>query len=67
MFISNYRSKIALGSESLMKCSAYMLSRLSDFCEMNSKTFCIARVSSRKDKNIHISLKKRRNFFKEIC
>ena len=47
-----------------MKCSAYMLSRLSDFCEMNSKTFCIARVSSRKDKkNIHISLKKEEEFF----
>lgn len=50
MFISNYRSKKAIGSESLMECSAFMLSRLSDFCEMNNKTFCIARVSTRKDK-----------------
>ena len=64
MFISNYRSKIALGSESLMKCSAYMLSRLSDFCEMNSKTFCIARVSSRKDKKKYSHfLKKEEEFF----
>ena len=29
--------------------------RLSDFCEMNSKTFCIARVVAEKIKNIHIS------------
>lgn len=63
MFISNFRPKIETGSKNLIKgvigtsgsknlmeCSAFMLTALSNYCNQNKKTFCIARVSTRVDK-----------------
>lgn len=58
MFISNFRAN-SLGSDNFMKCSAFMLSKLSEYCNTNNKTFCIARVSAREDKKKYsFSIKK---------
>ena len=51
MFISNFRYSTETEAKNLNASQAFFLDNLSKYCNLKNKSFCIARVYTRKDKN----------------